>query len=152
MLGGHPRLPDESWGLTGPCQYGLGVHSYDGGEAAAYVSRPWMIWMAFQETADMLKLSSAEPARLNQSEPKASQLSLNFERRIGCPRQLFIALHCPINILGPPAARIATDAISIDRKPQLLIPVALLLCIEDEGTPAIVTLPLNIVVVRVQHA
>lgn len=100
----------------------------------------------------MLKLSRAEPARLNQGKPMASQLSLNFGRRIGCTRQLLIALDGPINILGAQTARIATDATSIDRKRQLLIPVTLLLRVEDEGTPAIVTLPLNIVVVRVQHA
>ena len=111
-----------------------------------------MIWMAVQESSDMLKLTNVKSASLNQSNSMAGQLCLNIERRIDYSHQLLVALDCSVNILGDTAAWIATNAISIDRKLEFLIPVSLLLGVKQEGPSAIVTLPLNVVVVRVQHA
>ncbi len=111
-----------------------------------------MIWMAFQESSDMRKLTNVKPASLDQSNSMAGQLCLNVERRIGNSHQLLVALDCSVNMLGGTAAWIATNAISADMELQFLIPVSLLFSVEQEGPSAIVTLPLNVVVVRIQHA
>ncbi len=111
-----------------------------------------MIWMAVQESSDLLKLTKVKPASLNQSNSMAGQLCLNVERRIGYRHQLLVALDCSVNFLGDTAAWIATYAISVDRKLEFLIPVSLLLSVKQEWLSAIVTLTLYVVVVRVQHA
>jgi hypothetical protein len=110
-----------------------------------------MLWKAVKECSDMLKLSDVKTACLNQRQPMNRHLCLLLVARVCYSHKLFVTPDSAINVLSDSAARVTTNTIRIDRKLKLLIPVALLLRIENEWQSAITTLLLDVVIMGVQH-